>query len=56
MDEFLDDILGYDETSYDVPADPKQQQPEQPQRKPEQRGQAGGQAAKRGHGGEQRVS
>ena len=45
MDEFLDCILGHDEVTYSVPAEPQQQ--------PERSAGDNGQAAKRGHSGEQ---
>ena len=56
MVEFLDSLMpDYDDAVTDEVPQPAEQR-KADQRKPEQRGQAGGQAAKRGHGGEQRVS
>ena len=51
MDELLDDLFDYDgEVTYSVPDQPKQQQ------QPEHSAGDNGQAAKRGHSGEQQVS
>ena len=45
MNDFLDDILGYDEVTDSVPDEPQQQ--------PKRSADVNGQAAKRGHSGEQ---